>query len=77
MDDFKKINKDTHMSILLNIHHVELALDYADRVIGIRKGQVVYDGKASDVTQPILDLIYGNVQVQDELSVNPTLQPQS
>lgn len=65
------------MSILLNIHHVELALEYADRVIGIRQGQVVYDGKASEVTQPILDVIYGDVQAQDELNINPTLQPQS
>lgn len=77
MDDFKKINKDTHMSILLNIHHVELALEYADRVIGIRQGQVVYDGKASEVTQSVLDSIYGDVQSQDELTIHPTLQPQS
>lgn len=61
MDDFKRINKDLNMSILINIHHVELALEYADRVIGIRKGEVVYDGKSSDVTQDVLDEIYGSI----------------
>ena len=28
----------------MNIHHVELALEYADRIIGIRAGKIVYDG---------------------------------
>lgn len=61
MDDFKKINKETNMSILINIHHVELALEYADRVIGIRQGEVVYDGKSEDVSQDVLDQIYGSM----------------
>ena len=58
MDDFKKINKETNISILLNIHHVDLALEYADRVIGIKGGRIVYDGKACDVDKKILDFIY-------------------
>lgn len=44
MDDFKKINKELNMSVLINIHHVDLALKYADRVIGIKAGEIVYDG---------------------------------
>ena len=63
MSDFKQINQDLDIAILLNIHHVDLALDYADRVIGIRAGQIVYDGPASAVTQEILDEIYGGAQV--------------
>ncbi|MBP3915269.1 phosphonate ABC transporter ATP-binding protein, partial [Clostridium sp.] len=43
MDDFKKINKELNMSVLINIHHVDLALKYADRVIGIKAGEIVYD----------------------------------
>ncbi|EST89278.1 phosphonate ABC transporter ATP-binding protein [Vagococcus lutrae] len=58
MDDFKRINQEMNISILINIHHVDLALEYADRVIGIRKGQIVYDGAASEVTQDVLDTIY-------------------
>lgn len=71
MDDFKRINQETNMSILINIHHVELALEYADRVIGIRKGEMVYDGSSKDVTQDILDDIYGsleNVPHMDDLA---------
>jgi len=58
MDDFRKINKEMNISILINIHHVELALEYTDRIIGIRAGKIVYDGPSSEVTQEILNEIY-------------------
>lgn len=59
MDDFKKINKEMDISVIMNIHHVEMALEYADRVIGIRKGEVVFDGAATRVNQAVLQEIYG------------------
>ncbi len=58
MDDFRRINKDFGISVLINIHHVDLALEYADRVIGIRAGQIVYDGAAANVDEAVLDAIY-------------------
>ena len=58
MNDFKKINKDMNISILINIHHVELALEYTDRIIGIRAGKIVYDGPSKDVTPEVLNTIY-------------------
>ena len=60
MSDFKKINQEMNISVLINIHHVELALEYATRVIGIRYGKIVYDGQASLVDQEVLTAIYGN-----------------
>ncbi len=58
MSDFARINKEMNMSILINIHHVDLALKYATRVIGVRAGHIVYDGPADQVTQEILDSVY-------------------
>ena len=63
MSDFAKINKEMNISILLNIHHVDLALKYATRVIGIRSGHIVYDGPTSQVTQEILDQVYNGKAV--------------
>lgn len=37
MDDFKRINEELNKTILLNIHHVELALEYASRIIAVKK----------------------------------------
>ena len=59
MQDFVHINQEMGISILLNIHHVELALEYADRIIGIRAGKIVYDGPSAKVDQAVLDSIYG------------------
>ena len=58
MDYFLQINKEFDITILINIHHVELALDYADRVIGIREGQLIFDGPPSEVTEDIISQIY-------------------
>ncbi|EFR31461.1 phosphonate ABC transporter ATP-binding protein [Eremococcus coleocola] len=58
MQDFKNINKDDNITILINIHHVELALEYCDRIIGIREGAVVYDGPSDQVTPEVLNHIY-------------------
>lgn len=59
MNYFKKINKENNIAILINIHHVDLALEYAKRVIGINAGQIVYDGPASEVNEEVLRTIYG------------------
>lgn len=60
MDDFKRINEEMDITVLLNIHHVEVALEYAHRIIGVRAGEVVFDGKASLVNDEVLSHIYGN-----------------
>ena len=60
MQDFVRINKEMGISILLNIHHVELAIEYADRIIGIRAGHIVYDGPSKQVDQAVLNAIYGD-----------------
>jgi phosphonate transport system ATP-binding protein len=63
MSDFRRINREMKITILINIHHVDLALDFADRVIGIRAGEIVYDGPVQAVTQEILDVIYNGAPV--------------
>lgn len=63
MADFKRINEEMNITILINIHHVDLALGYAQRVVGIRAGEIVYDGPSSEVTQEILDSIYNGSAV--------------
>ena len=67
MDDFKKINKELNMSVLINIHHVDLALKYADRVIGIKAGDIVFDGPSAKVDSEVLKQIYGRELAADEV----------
>ena len=63
MQDFVRINKDYNITILLNIHHVDLALQYCDRVIGVREGQIVFDGPANTITQEQIDEVYNGTKV--------------
>ncbi len=59
MDSFHEINTKQNKTIITNLHHVDLALQYADRIIGVRKGEIVYDGAAEKVNINVLKTIYG------------------
>ncbi len=67
MNDFKRINKEMNISVLINIHHVDLALEYADRVIGIKAGKIIYDGPSDQVDDAVLEKIYGRKLASDEI----------
>ena len=43
MDDLKKINEELGITILINLHFVDLALEYGTRIIGL-VGELVFDG---------------------------------
>ena len=67
MEDFKRINRVLNITVIINIHHVDLALQYADRIIGIRAGQIVFDGPTADITQDVLKDIYGRNLTEDDV----------
>jgi phosphonate transport system ATP-binding protein len=45
--------------VIVNIHDVDLARKYADRMVGMTGGHVVYDGLPSGLAAPMLQKIYG------------------
>ncbi|AFZ66287.1 phosphonate ABC transporter ATP-binding protein [Deinococcus peraridilitoris] len=57
MGILKEFNKDG-ISVLVNIHVLELALQYADRILGFNKGKLVFDGPPSALSQDEIDRIY-------------------
>jgi phosphonate transport system ATP-binding protein len=67
MDDFARINKDLGITIVANMHHVDLALKYAKRIIGIKAGEIVYDGPAEGITKKTLKTIYGRALKHNEV----------
>ena len=58
MDLLTEIARDEGVPVLINIHEVDLAVAYADRIIGLANGQIVYDGPASQLDEGIEDTIY-------------------
>lgn len=67
MSDFVRINKDLNITVIANMHHVDLALKYARRVIGIRAGEIVFDGPSTDINEARLREIYGRELTDAEL----------
>ena len=67
MEDFRRINEEMNITVIINIHHVDLALQYAKRIIGIQAGKIVYDGPVSGVTDEVLRMIYGRELRDDEV----------
>ena len=58
MADLARVAREVGVLTLINIHQVELARQFADRVIGIAQGRVEYDGTADGMTGHVLDRIY-------------------
>ncbi len=67
MKDFEKINKEDNITILVNMHHVDLALKYATRVIGINSGEIIYDGPSNKITEDLLKKIYGRALTDEDI----------
>ncbi|WFQ89842.1 phosphonate ABC transporter ATP-binding protein [Mycoplasma feriruminatoris] len=59
MKDFKNINKKDGITVIINIHHVDLAKKYATRVIGLNNGEIVFDDVPSKLDADAMKRIYG------------------
>ncbi|MBW5448035.1 phosphonate ABC transporter ATP-binding protein [Cohnella sp. CFH 77786] len=60
MDDLRRINRESGITMVVNLHDVELAREYATRIIGMRVGSVVFDGPAETATDEAFAGIYGS-----------------
>ncbi|MFC4767347.1 phosphonate ABC transporter ATP-binding protein [Effusibacillus consociatus] len=67
MDDLKRINQDLGITTVVNLHFVDLAREYATRIIGMRTGKVVFDGPVEAAADEIFADIYGRPIKKDEL----------
>ncbi|WP_438444483.1 phosphonate ABC transporter ATP-binding protein [Gorillibacterium sp. sgz5001074] len=67
MDDLKRINQELGITTVVNLHFVDLARQYATRIIGLRAGAVVFDGPVSEATDEVFSEIYGRPIKKDEL----------
>ncbi len=67
MRDLKRINREDKITTIVNLHFIDMAQEYADRIIGMRAGEIVYDGPASEVTEKTFEEIYGRKIRPDDL----------
>lgn len=58
MTALERVAREDGVLTLINIHQVDLARRFADRLIGIAQGEVVFDGSPNQLTDDMLDRIY-------------------
>jgi len=55
----QQINRDLGITTIVNLHFLDLATSYADRIIGMRAGELVFDGPGADADEHVFRDIYG------------------
>lgn len=55
----KKNARQYDATVLCSLHQVEYALEFADRIIGLRQGQLIFDGPPAQLDQQALTELYG------------------
>jgi len=58
MDILKRVNEVYGVTIIANLHHLDVAKKYCSRIVGINEGQVVFDGKRCELSSEIVEKIY-------------------
>jgi phosphonate transport system ATP-binding protein len=59
METLQEVAHDQGLGVLCSLHQTDLALNFADRVIGLRAGRIVIDAAAGEVDSKSLETIYG------------------
>lgn len=66
MNILQKVNKELGVTIVSNLHHIEVAQKYCSRIIGINAGEIIFDGNPEELTSEIINKIYGGESLEDQ-----------
>ena len=67
MRDLRRINRELGITTIINLHFLDLARAYGKRLIGLRAGELVFDGDIADVGEETFREIYGRAVTPDDL----------
>jgi phosphonate transport system ATP-binding protein len=69
MQHLQQINQNLGITTLVNLHFLDLAVAYGQRIIGLREGKVVFDGPGEACTPDVFEGIYGrSLTAEDTLT---------
>jgi len=67
MRDLQRINRELGITTVVNLHFLDLARAYAQRIIGMRAGRIVFDGSPAEADDAVFTEIYGRSLTADDL----------
>lgn len=73
MRDLQRINRELGITTIINLHFLDLAKVYGERIIGMRGGELVYDGTADQADEHVFRDIYGRSLTADDLMGEATV----
>ena len=77
MDSLRRINREDGITVISNLHLLQTARDYCDRIIGMRKGAIVFDGAPGQMSEAQAREIYGSGGQDNEEEVELALSATS
>ena len=75
MDALRQVNRQDGLTVLVNLHHLDTARAYCDRIIAMQKGQVAFDGLPSELTAERVAMIYGVSEAEFHGQAEPLVEP--
>ncbi len=58
LSNLRKISQEDGIGTLISLHQIDLALEYAERVIGLGKGTIIFDSNSSEIRKHQLEKLY-------------------
>ena len=75
MDALRRINREDGLTVLCNLHHLDTARAYCDRIVAMQAGRIVFDGVPDALTSEKVREVYGvsEDEFHEELAPNGSL----
>ncbi|MFC7475309.1 phosphonate ABC transporter ATP-binding protein [Dankookia sp. GCM10030260] len=64
MDALRTVNRTQGITVLVNLHHLDTAREYCDRILAMQAGRVVFDGRPEALDAARLRAIYGITEAE-------------
>ena len=71
MDTLHRLNREFGITVLVNLHSIDLARKYCDRLIGLQGGRMFFDGTAAQLTDGVVRDLYGMESSEAGVENNP------
>ena len=72
MDMLRSVNREDGITVICNLHTIDTARAYCDRIIGMRMGRIVFDGLPDALSREKIKEVYGSDAEGDEFDENVT-----
>jgi len=73
MDTLKRINEDMGITVICNLHDLDIARNYCDRLVGMSEGRVVFDDVPEQLTEDLVQTLYGIETIDSAQNFEPDL----